>query len=235
MTYFEKLQFVKSKAVEYLKTIYKVYGNELLLKLEDYNLLSNPDNCIKSSTAPGFIMEEFAASKLITFTSGNDGERDIAVKKIVGVSTVGASYDCFTEFGGVRFLINFKAEKLGGTNSGIAAINKLHNDYVNSDPETVKSFLVLKTVYDYDVSKKDGERKIFVKDVKAFCLEEIDFTGGHKQDHRNWSEEFKKASGRLQVDDKFLREHALAANAISYEKTRGFIERMFGGDAADKQ
>lgn len=68
MTYSEKLRYVQSKIEEYIAIILKVYGNELLLCLEDYNLLQNSRNCIESSTAPGFILEEFIISKLAIFT-----------------------------------------------------------------------------------------------------------------------------------------------------------------------
>lgn len=58
-SYYESIKFVESKLIEYLSNIYKVYGNELLLKLEDYNLLAHKNNCIETSTATGFILEEF--------------------------------------------------------------------------------------------------------------------------------------------------------------------------------
>ena len=77
MTYSKKLRYVQKKIQEYITTILKVYGNELLLLLEDYNLLQNPHNCIESSTAPGFILEEFIISKLAIFTQDHDGEKEI--------------------------------------------------------------------------------------------------------------------------------------------------------------
>ena len=64
MNYSEKLRFVQNKIQEYITAILKVYGNELLLLLADYNLLQDSCNCIESSTAPGFILEEFIISKL---------------------------------------------------------------------------------------------------------------------------------------------------------------------------
>ena len=70
--YCEKIKFVKTKIVSYLNEIFKVYGNELLLRLEDYNLLQNKDNCIESSTATGFIMEEFIVSKLETYSQSHN-------------------------------------------------------------------------------------------------------------------------------------------------------------------
>lgn len=40
-TYYEKIKFVKDKTVSYLKKIFRSYGNELTLKLEDCDLLQN--------------------------------------------------------------------------------------------------------------------------------------------------------------------------------------------------
>ncbi|QJR43918.1 hypothetical protein [Mycoplasma miroungirhinis] len=42
-----------------LKNIFKVYGNEIEIKAEDLNLLKSKNSCIRSSTAIGYILEEF--------------------------------------------------------------------------------------------------------------------------------------------------------------------------------
>lgn len=222
MTYSKKLRYVQKKIQEYITTILKVYGNELLLLLEDYNLLQNPHNCIESSTAPGFILEEFIISKLAIFTRDHDGEKEIIIKRNDG-STTTSSYDCYVDFKNIRILINHKAEKEGGTNAGIAAINKLYNDYVLSEPKQEKAFLVLKLKYKYIVSPKDNQRKFFISNTNSFFLEEIDFSKGHKQDHRNWSKEFKMASGRLMVDETFKKEHSMEDKKMSFLNTKKFI------------
>ena len=222
MTYSKKLRYVQKKIQEYITTILKVYGNELLLLLEDYNLLQNPHNCIKSSTAPGFILEEFIISKLAIFTQDHDGEKEIIIKRNDG-STTTSSYDCYVDFKNVRILINHKAEKEGRTNAGIAAINKLYNDYVLSEPKQEKAFLVLKLTYKYIVSSKDNQRKFFISNINSFFLEEIDFSKGHKQDHRNWSKDFKKESGRLIVDETFKKEHSMEDKKMSFLNTKKFI------------
>ena len=169
MTYSKKLRYVQKKIQEYITTILKVYGNELLLLLEDYNLLQNPHNCIESSTAPGFILEEFIISKLAIFTQDHDGEKEIIIKRNDG-STTASSYDCYVDFKNIRVLINHKAEKEGGTNAGIAAINKLYNDYVLCEPKQEKAFLVLKLKYKYIVSSKDNQRKFFISNIYSETL-----------------------------------------------------------------
>ncbi len=222
MTYYKKLRYIQNKIHEYTTTILKVYGNELLLLLEDYNLLQNPHNCIESSTAPGFILEEFIISKLEVFTQNHDGENEIIIKRNE-TSTVASSYDCYIDFKDIKILINHKAEKEGSTNAGVAAINKLHKDYVLSNPQQEKAFLVLKLGYRYIISERDNQRKFFISKVNSFFLEEIDFSEGHKQDYRNWSKEFKSSSGRLMIDESFKNQHHIEDKKMSYHNTKQFI------------
>ncbi len=230
MTYSNKLRYIQNKIKEYITTILKVYGNELLLLLEDYNLLQNPQNCIESSTAPGFILEEFIISKLVIFTQNHDGKKEIIIKREDG-STTNHSYDCYIDFENIKILINHKAEKEGSSNAGIAAINKLYNDYVLCEPKQEKAFLVLKLKYKYILSPKDNQRKFFIFDIDSFFLEEIDFSKGHKQDHRNWSQKFKLSSGRLMVDETFKNEHRINDKEMSYSNTRNSIALLKRQDA----
>jgi len=224
-TYYEKIKFVKSKLVSYLNEIFKVYGNELLLRLEEYNLLQNKHNCIESSTAIGFIMEEFVVSKLELYSQAHNNIDDIRIERIIDHGTQTTSYDCYVKYQNVFFMINIKVDK--GGNNAISAINILHNDYVCKNPEQEKSFIVLKTKYTFGESQKTNERKILIQGISVYALEEIDFTSGHKQDHRNWSKEFNPASGRLQASDKFRKLNALDEKDISYNKTKQFIEIMY--------
>lgn len=228
-TYYEKIMFVKEKVSSYLKEIFKVYGNELLLRLEEYNLLTSTNNCIETSTATGFIMEEFITSKLEIYTKDHNGVDDIVIHKLSGQSTVNSSYDCFANYDGIFVMINIKVQKDGSANNAVAAINILHNDYVSTNPAQEKCYMLLKSFYDFGMSKKDGERKIMVSGVGGYCLEEIDFSRGHKQDHRNWSANFNANSGRLQVPATWLKENKLDDKDVSYSKTKSFIDDMYNG------
>lgn len=221
--YYEKIKFVKGKVVSYLTEIFKVYGNELLLRLEEYNLLQNKNNCIESSTATGFIMEEFIVSKLATYSQYHNNIDDVRIERIENHGTQTTSYDCYIKYQDVFFMINVKVDK--GNNNAVSAINILHNDYVVANPEQEKSFIVVKTKYDFGQSSKSSERKILIKGFEVYALEEIDFTMGHKQDHRNWSAEFKFVSGRLQVTKRFMKLNSLGEEDISYNKTKQFIEK----------
>lgn len=224
-TYYEKIKFVKEKVVSYLNEIFKVYGNELLLSLEEYNLLQNKNNCIESSTATGFIMEEFVVSKLEIYTQSHNNIDDIRIERIESHGTQTTSYDCYVNYQNVFFMINVKIDK--GNNNAVSAINILHNDYVLTNPNQEKSFLVLKTKYTFGESVKTKERKILIKGISVYALEEVDFSIGHKQDHRNWSEQFNPASGRLQVTKKFMEQNKVKEDEISYNKTKQFIEKMY--------
>lgn len=225
--YYEKLKFVKTEVEKYLLEIFKVYGNELLLRLEEYNLLTNPNNCIETSTATGFVMEEFIVSKLETYTRNHNGENEIKIQRINGQSTIGSSYDCFAIYGDIYIMINVKVQKRGTANNAVAAINILHNNYVCENPEQEKAYLILKTFYDFCLSKIDSQRKIKINGIRSYFLEELDFSSGHKQDHRNWSANFNAKSGRLQVSNSWRNEHLLIEDEISYLKTRKFIDSIY--------
>jgi hypothetical protein len=146
------------------------------------NLLANDNNCIKSSSAIGFILEEFIISKLEIFTTTANKEFKINRNKNATATT---SYDCFSIFNNEKYLINIKADK--GGNNAVAAINKLYNDY-NKDG-LIKHYLILKIKYKCGLGnfKKDSDvKKILINKIESFYLEEVDFKkNGHKQDKRN--------------------------------------------------
>lgn len=230
--YYDSLKYVQKKLIEYTTQIYKVYGNELLLRLEEYNLLSNENNCIESSTAIGFIMEEFITSKLSIYTNKHDGQNEIRLHKLNNTSTQTSSYDCYVEYNNIFIMINIKSQKKGSNNNAISAINKLYNDYVLTNPKREKAFLILKTDYRFGKSLKDLQRKIIIEKIESFYLEEIDFSSGHKQDNRNWSEEFNHNSGRLQVPNSFRNVHTLIKDYVSYTNTFNMIKHIYEYNAA---
>jgi hypothetical protein len=146
------------------------------------NLLGAKNNCIESSTAIGFILEEFIISKLEIFTMATDSK--IKINRDEN-PTATSSYDCFSIFNNEKYLINIKAAK--NKNNAIAAITKLHNDYNNNDA-FIKHYLILKIKYKCDYGKNEkclDIRKIIINGIQSFYLEEINFKNGHKQDHRN--------------------------------------------------
>ena len=227
--YYDTLKAVKARIEHYLTEIFKVYGNELLLRLEDYNLLTNVNNCIETSTATGFIMEEFISSKLEIYTKNHGGKSEIKIERNSQNATVNSSYDCSALFDKIFFMVNIKIQKEGSNNNAVAAINILHDEYVVQNPSQEKAYMLLKVFYDFGQSKFDENRKILIKKIESYFLEEIDFSSGHRQDFRNWSANFNANSGRLQLSQSWRKAHLLAENEISYHKTRQFIDDIFRG------
>ncbi len=172
-------------------------------------------------------MEDFITSKLEMYCQGHDGIKEIKIEKLKGQSTVKSSYDCYVDYNDIMFMINIKVQKNSSANNAVAAINILHNDYVLTEPEKLKSYIVFKTHYSFKNSLMDGERKIAVDKIDSYALEEIDFSDGHRQDHRNWSANFKANSGRLQVSPTWINNHHLPESEISYNKTKEFIDTIY--------
>lgn len=207
------------------KTIFQVYGNELILKMEELNLLQNENSTIESSTAIGYCMEEFLVSKLMTYTSqySENTLNKFQIKK-PKISTQNCSYDFCSEIENELFLVNIKAEKNGNSNDAIAAINKLYSDYVEQKPDTVKHYMILKIKYSLQFNK-NHIRKIFIDGIEIFFLEEFLFENWH-QDSRNWSPKFNPNSGRLKIDpDKQSKQ--IEISKISYENTKKEIKYIY--------
>jgi hypothetical protein len=223
--YYESLKDFQNELTDYVNQIFRVYGNELLLLLTDYNLLASEDNCLESSTAFGYIIEEFLVSKLEIYTH-TKGVGKYQIERGRG-STTNSSYDCLSDISnGILALINVKAEKK--SNNAIAAIKLLHKDYVVNKPEQIKCYLVLKVHYEIDISKSDNQRKIFIKDVYSFYLEEVDYSKEHKQDKRSWGgDENPLNNGRLQASSGFRRNHLVPENKVSYENTRKMVQAIY--------
>lgn len=226
----------QEKLKEYAMNIFRTYGRELVLRLEEYNLLQNKHNCLESSTAIGFVLEEFIVSKLEMYTHSAPSEYKI--DRFAG-ATASESYDCFAldKSSGIKFLVNIKAEKGSSANDAIAAIRQLHKNYVETDPEQSKSYIILKIKYSIRDAYEESEtrrakpRHLYIDSLESYCLEEIDFSQGHKQDNRSWSSTprngSQRNSGRLQVTKAFREKHSMDESKISYEATRAMLDQLF--------
>ncbi len=239
MSHYEVLMGFRNKVLSYVDSIFKCYGNELLLRLEDYNLLENKNNCIESSTSTGFIMEEFLVSKLAIYTKTHryeDGEYKID-RLSENMPTTQISYDCSSWINQNLFaMINVKANKSNSvkaqdSNNAVAAIRNLYSDFVEDRPSLPKCYMILKVFYRFGNSERDGERKIFVVKTEAFFIDEIDFSIEHKQDKRNWSEKFDPCSGRLQVSTSFREKYSFSPEEISYANTRRSLQCIIDRNA----
>lgn len=235
-SYYEKIKSFENALLQYASSIFKTYGKELVLRLEEYNLLQNKHNCIESSTAIGFLLEEFIVSKLEMYTHC-DSSSEYVIDRFVSATT-GESYDFYSESEDIRFIVNVKVERAGGTNDAIAAIGQLYKNYCLEQPERVKSYIVLKVSYSIgegcedSVEQRAKPRNIKIGDIWAYCLEEVDFSKGHKQDNRRWSANASSGNnGRLIVSTKFRQDNKVPDEEVSYEKTFGMIESIFTGNS----
>lgn len=229
MSYYEIIKEFQRVLKGYAENIFRTYGRELVLRLEEYNLLQHKANTIESSTALGFILEEFLVAKLDMYT--HSGSSEVIVDRLINAKSK-LSYDCFSNYNGIRFLVNIKTEKEGSNNDAIAAINQLYGNYCATDPNQEKAFVVLKVKYriresdEGEILRKGKPRHIYIDGVEVFNLEEIDFSNGHHQDGRRWSDKSTGNNGRLVVSQAFRRTHTLEADKVSYKNTCKMIDEM---------
>lgn len=228
--YYQKSKEFQQKLLEYATNIFKSYGRELVLRLEEYNLLQNKNNCIESSTAIGFILEEFIVSKLEMYTHCDDDE--YRIDRFIGATTT-ESYDCFSLSDGVKYMINIKAEKIGKQNNAIAALNQLYKNYCIEEPAQEKNYIVLKVKYNIRNAYEENEykrakpRHLYIENLETYCIEEIDFSKGHRQDNRSWSKtKTTTNNGRLIVSPSFREEHSLPIEEISYDNTFQMLQQI---------
>lgn len=233
--HYEKLLAFKGAIEGYLKNIFQVYGMELELRLEELNLLDNPQNGLETSTAIGYILEEFLVSKLEIYTgcflvNGEDGFR---INRRNGATTE-ASFDCYGMNDDIMVLINIKSSKGGeASNAAVAAIHRMVEDYVNTNPPQKKAFMVLKISYDIGKSKNPltPHRKIRIMGISSFYIDEIDISKEHRQDNRSWSKKSDSNSGRLIVSEAFRKTHLLSPDCISYENTCDMLKKLISRNA----
>ncbi|GEM_PF-2545691 len=230
--YYQSIIRSRDALAKRVDELFKKSNYKLLLSLQDYNLLEDADNCIATSTVIGYVIEEYIVSHLVGGCRASDCE-PFKVKRRSGATTKD-SYDCWFENDAVRFLVNVKAEKEGGSNDAVAAIKQLYNDYCESEPDVEKSYIVIKAKYkisEVEISDGQYQRCIEVTGVDAYCLEEIELVadaGGFSQDHRNWSVGGNNLNnGRLRISSAFRRKHRLTSERVSYSNTKTIISEIF--------
>lgn len=233
--YYKNILDFQEQIKNYANCIFKTYGKELVLRLEEYNLLQNKHNCIESSTAIGFVLEEFIVSKLEMFTHCDDSTK-YKIDRFVG-ATASESFDCFSiSKSGCKFMVNVKAEKTGSANNAIAAIGQLHRNYCLEEPKQEKSFILFKVLYSIGEATEDNEHKrakprhIHIDALDSYCLEEVDLSKGHQQDNRSWSansdSKNTKNNGRLMISSAFRKAHAVKESKISYKNTFNMLNNL---------
>lgn len=232
--YYAKTLDFQEKLKKYASCIFRTYGRELVLRLEEYNLLQNKLDCIESSTVIDSVLEEFLVSKLEMYTHCDDSE--YIVDGFVG-ATASESFNCFSIKEGMKYMVNVKAEKAGQQNNALAAIGQLHRNYCLEDPEMEKTFVLFKVKCSIRDAYEDSEyrrakpRHIYIDSLDSYCLEEVDLPEGHKQDNRRWSDSAGgkdvRNSGRLLISKAFRENHKVPEEEISYKNTFNMLENLF--------
>ena len=220
-TYYGKLNRFRDLLAEQVSELFSEYGNKLTLTLGGYKLLQRKGNCIESSTAMGYLLEEFLVSNLEERSLSRQCNGFELFSYSDGTSK--RSSDCYAIFEGIKVLINIKTEKSSSVNYAVAAIKQLENDY-RTESKTELAYLILKIKFDY--INTSSERQIQIEDnLSLLYLEECDYSQYHRQDHRSWSDNDTKTSsrgnsGRLVLSPAFIRAHKMPEYAISYELTK---------------
>jgi len=139
-------------------------------------------SAVNSSTAFGFIIEEFLVQQL----SKKDYSKPTE-------STIASLYDFkFKIDDKIELLVNLKVEKAGGQNNGVCAGNILKNYYTKDSKP--KLYLIVKSEYDINDKKSEVNfRGLSSVYLESFLTKE----GLLKSDSRNWSGTFNVLSGRL--------------------------------------
>lgn len=170
-----------------LNEIFTEYPDGLTLSLGNVNLLANPDNCILSSTAIGYCIEEFVFTKINSslIQKFKENGKTIKISRPIN-KTQSSSYDFSVEVGNHFYMINIKAARKSGTNHAVAALAALVGDYCLEPPVSPPSqlhYLVVKIFYDVKgdaILHSPGNEGML-----TYYLEQVDFTEGFRSDSRN--------------------------------------------------
>lgn len=197
MTYFSRAEQFKAQILNNLEHL---TNQQLNLTLGNVNLLAN-NNILKSSTALGYIIEEYIFQCLTNLKRETN-----AIKK---------SYDFYTMLKHELFYVNVKAYQK--TNNAVAAVNLLYKDYAEFKPKTKKHFLILKVKYHL------VENAIVFDDFSAFYLEEYLFDINYlTTDIRIYSKKQKMTASRLTI-----KKDAPKTAHPSYAKTKTAIKQLY--------
>ncbi|MCU0444759.1 MAG: hypothetical protein MUE85_07555 [Microscillaceae bacterium] len=165
---------------ETIKCIWSFHHSTILFEMNQVKLALEGSS-INSSTAIGYIVEEFIIRQLPNFF------------KKEKISTNNSAYDFkYDDDGLLDLVVNLKAEKKGSNNKGICAGNILKAFYTaNNKP---KLYLIAKSKYEID----EGNSLLNIIGNNSIFLESF-IMGNVNADKRNWSADFNPLSGRLQT------------------------------------
>nr|VZK65620.1 hypothetical protein MF5292_00798 [Mycoplasma feriruminatoris]VZR75764.1 hypothetical protein MF5294_00797 [Mycoplasma feriruminatoris]VZR98449.1 hypothetical protein MF5293_00793 [Mycoplasma feriruminatoris] len=158
-----KLQKLLSEVIQ---EIFSYKNNELEIKVEDLNILQRENNSVSSSSAIGFLVEEYLIINLLNYfnSSKNDKQIIMNINKVTNKN----SYDFSIKYKEHLFYVNLKSNKTN--NRTIAAIQKLYDDYVSYTEQTPLHFLVFKINYHIGLSTDNQNIKIIIDNTQSYFL-----------------------------------------------------------------
>ena len=165
-----------------IKDIWEKHNNKIQLRLNDIPICLQ-GSAVNTSTAFGFIVEEFLVRQLPDFFTSSIQ------------STINSVEDfSYSDNLKIELMVNLKVEKNTSNNNGIVAGNILRNHYL-STPKP-KLYLVMKSKYHLDEDRSD----LLFDGISSYYLESfITRPNCLRADSRNWSSEYNILSGRLQA------------------------------------
>jgi len=172
-------QFLVEKEI---KKIWKLHNQKINMRLNKIPICLE-GSAVNTSTAFGFIIEEFLTQQLPANYVNADQ------------STVNSVFDFrYKNNEKIELLVNLKVEKNTSNNNGIVAANILKNYYKRNNKP--KLYLIFKSKYHIDEKQSvvlcDNTTNIFLESF-------ITHPGQLKSDSRNWSNVYNVLSGRLQL------------------------------------
>jgi hypothetical protein len=190
-----------------ISNIWQTHQNRIALDLNGIKF-ALPGSSVNTSTAIGFLVEEFIIQQLPDFYRRADG------------ATINSAFDCqYTNDSKIHLVVNLKVEKNSSNNSGVVAGNILQSFYLSN--EKPKLYLILKSKYHLDEPKSelvyDGKWSIYLEDFITRFL---------NADRRSWSEEFNPLSGRIQLPSAGNLREIVTHRLPHPSETQAFIKRL---------
>lgn len=189
--------------------IWEKHKNRLDLTLNGVPVASE-GSAVNTSTAIGFLVEEFIVKQLPEWFSSGSG------------ATGNSAFDFFySDDSKIKLMVNLKVEKNTSNNKGVVAANILRAEYLaDSRP---KIYLIVKSKYHLDAATSslrfDGLESVILESF-------ITRPGALKSDNRNWSAEFNALSGRLQLPSESVLNQCSADTIPKPEDIREFMKDL---------
>ncbi len=165
-----------------INEIWVKHSKKVLLSLNDV-LIGLEGSALNTSTAYGFMIEEFLVRQLPEFFTRNVTATNKSIEDF--------SYSNHSK---IELMVNLKVEKNTSKNNGIVAGNILRERYILN--EKPKLYLIMKSKYQINETKSELK---FIATSSCYLESFITQENCLKTDRRNWTKKFNPLSGRLQL------------------------------------